>query len=169
MKDKASNIDPKTTLYKPPALYPIHNGSSQQLQSMNFAEPSKAKKIGRQQSLNNGGPVQLTGAVLPAGFEHYMHCSCYAPKPGMPKPTMEMAEIEQMSELGCRRELAQMCEAMRKMRVFMRTKEMLTKQRYQNEINTLKKQLSNNSYMWDKMSQQETNEKVLKQELLYTQ
>ena len=33
----------------------------------------------------------------------------------------------------------------------------------------MKKQLSNNSFMWDKMGQQETNEKVLKQELLYTQ
>lgn len=61
-----------------------------------------------------------------------------------------------------------MCETMRKMRVFMRTKEMLANQKSQNEINLLKKQLSNNSYMWDKMSQQETNEKVLKQELLYT-
>ena len=86
----------------------------------------------------------------------------------MPKPTQEMAEIEQMSELSCRRELQQMTVTMRKMRVFMRTKEMLTKQKYQNEINLLKKQLSNNSYMWDKMSQQETNEQVLKQELLYT-
>ena len=73
-----------------------------------------------------------------------------------------------MSELSCRRELQQMTVTMRKMRVFMRTKEMLTKQKYQNEINLLKKQLSNNSYMWDKMSQQETNEQVLKQELLYT-
>jgi len=80
-----------------------------------------------------------------------------------------MMELEALSEQEARHELAQMCELSRKQRMLWRTKEMLIHQKYQNQINLMKKQLSNNSFMWDKMGQQETNEKVLKQELLYTQ
>ena len=46
---------------------------------------------------------------------------------------------------------------------------MLAKQKYQNEINMLKKQVSNNSYLWDQMAEAEKREKILKQELLFTQ
>ena len=42
-------------------------------------------------------------------------------------------------------------------------------QKYQNKINLMKKQLSNNSYLWDQMAEAEKREKVLKQELLFTQ
>jgi len=72
-------------------------------------------------------------------------------------------------EATARRDLYHMCEVVRKQRLYFKTKEVLVGQKFQNQINLLKKQLSNNSYMWEKMSQQENNEKVLKQELLYTQ
>jgi chromosome segregation ATPase len=58
---------------------------------------------------------------------------------------------------------------MRKQRLFWRFKEMLAKQKFQNEINMLKKQVSNNSYLWDQMAEAEKREKILKQELLFTQ
>ena len=46
---------------------------------------------------------------------------------------------------------------------------MIQKQKFQNEINMLKKQVSNNSYLWDQMAEAEKREKILKQELLFTQ
>ena len=46
---------------------------------------------------------------------------------------------------------------------------MLTKQKYQNKINLMKKQLSNNAYLWDQMAESEKRETILKQELLFTQ
>ena len=58
---------------------------------------------------------------------------------------------------------------MRKQRLFWRTKEMLMKQKYQNKINLMKKQLSNNAYLWDQMAESEKRETILKQELLFTQ
>ena len=58
---------------------------------------------------------------------------------------------------------------MRKQRLFWRTKEMLMKQTYQNKINLMKKQLSNNAYLWDQMAESEKRETILKQELLFTQ
>ena len=46
---------------------------------------------------------------------------------------------------------------------------MLMKQKYQNKINLMKKQLSNNSYLWDQMAEAEKREKVCQQELQFTQ
>jgi hypothetical protein len=43
-----------------------------------------------------GGTLQ--GSVLPANFKHYSHCSCYQPSPDAPKPSLEMAELEALSE-----------------------------------------------------------------------
>ena len=45
---------------------------------------------------------------------------------------------------------------------------MLMKQKYQNQINLMKKQLSNNSFLWDQMAESEKREKVLQQELVFT-
>lgn len=73
------------------------------------------------------------------------------------------------SEQEARFELARVCEVMRKQRLFWRTKEMLTKQKFQNKINLMKKQLSNNAYLWDQMAESEKRETILKQELLFTQ
>ena len=65
--------------------------------------------------------------------------------------------------------LAHSIDLMRKQKLFWRMKEMLMQQKYQNKINLMKKQLSNNSYLWDQMAEAEKREKVLKQELLFTQ
>jgi hypothetical protein len=46
---------------------------------------------------------------------------------------------------------------------------MFSSQKYQDQINLLKKQLNNNSYLWDQMAETEKREKILKQELLFTQ
>mmetsp|Transcript_44771 Transcript_44771/g.59459 ORF Transcript_44771/g.59459 Transcript_44771/m.59459 type:complete len:164 (-) Transcript_44771:1958-2449(-) len=73
------------------------------------------------------------------------------------------------SEQEARFELSRACEVMRKQRLFWRTKEMLMKQKYQNKINLMKKQLSNNAYLWDQMAESEKRETILKQELLFTQ
>ena len=40
----------------------------------------------------------LPGAVVPNGFQHYPHCVCYVPDPNKPKPTLELAEIDMLSE-----------------------------------------------------------------------
>lgn len=57
---------------------------------------------------------------------------------------------------------------MRKQRLFWRTKEMLTKQKTQKQINLMNKKLSNNAYLWDQMAEAEKRETILKQELLFT-
>ena len=41
-------------------------------------------------------------------------------------------------------------------------KEMLMKQKYQNKINLMKKQLTNNSYLWDQQAESEKREKILR-------
>ena len=69
----------------------------------------------------------LPGSVVPPGFQHYTHCSCFVPSKQYPNYTMDLAEIEMMSEREARYELARVCEVMRKQRLFWRTKEMLTK------------------------------------------
>ena len=46
---------------------------------------------------------------------------------------------------------------------------MFSSQKYQDQINLLKKQLNNNSYLWDQMAESEKREKIFKQELLFTQ
>lgn len=109
MTGRATIIDPATTTYQSPPFYPIPGGTgtnpSGPVYAVNGSDSKAAQNRfkGKQgpgtTSFNQLAPVALTGSVMPAGFQHYMHCSCYAPKPGMPKPTMEMAEIEQMSEL----------------------------------------------------------------------
>jgi len=41
--------------------------------------------------------------------------------------------------------------------------------KYQNEINNLKKQLNSNGTLWEQLAESEKRERVMKQELLYTQ
>lgn len=76
----------------------------------------------------NDGP--LRGAIVPQGFKHYAHCPCYAPDPRYPWPTMELAEIEMLSEAEARHELAKLCTLVRKQRILYRTKEMCMMQKY---------------------------------------
>jgi hypothetical protein len=67
----------------------------------------------------------MTGAVVKEGWVHYPFCACYTPKPGQPRPTIEMAEDEMISERKALEENMQMADYMRKQRIFWRTKEML--------------------------------------------
>lgn len=96
---------------------------------------------------------QIVGAIIPANFKHYSHCQCYVPDPKYPRPTLELAELEIQSERDARHELARMCILIRKQRIFNKTKEMLMMNKYQDEINLLNKQLTNNSFLWDQLAE----------------
>lgn len=58
-------------------------------------------------------------------------------------------EIENMTEIEARQELAEMWTEMRKLYVFWKTKEILTKDKYEREIFVLKKQLTSNACLWE--------------------
>ena len=77
-------------LYKPLKMYPTIGGSS-----------AGNGKIGG-------------GAVIPKDFRHYPHCSCYVPNPNHPWPTLELAELDMLSEQEARNELSKMCILVRK-------------------------------------------------------
>jgi hypothetical protein len=66
---------------------------------------------------------------------------------------MELAEIEMLSEREARNELARMCVLVRKQRILYRTKEMCMMNKYQDEINLLNKQITNNSLLWDQLAE----------------
>ena len=40
----------------------------------------------------------LPGSIVPQGFQHYTHCSCFQPSKRYPNYTMDLAEIEMLSE-----------------------------------------------------------------------
>ena len=144
--DMAKNTERDKSLHKPSPMYPLH--------SDHLAGPeSKA----------------LPGALVPKGFNHYPSCSCYKPNPNFPRPTLEMAELEMLSESEARHELARLCTLVRTQRILYRTKEMCMQQRYQNKINTLTKQLNNNGNLWEQLCESDKREKVLKSQLLFTQ
>ena len=79
-KANAAKNNDETSTYKSPEFYPA-NGS--------HVYTGKG-------GAGVGGP--LPGAVVPKGFQHYSHCSCYGINEKHPKPTLELAEIEMMSE-----------------------------------------------------------------------
>ncbi|CDW83349.1 UNKNOWN [Stylonychia lemnae] len=82
-------------------------------------------------------------------------------------PTLQ--ELNEMTEREARAELAQMWDIMRKLRIFWKTKEVLTIDKYEKEIFTLKKQQTSNACLWEQLAEAEKREKVLKQELVFTQ
>lgn len=57
---------------------------------------------------------KLSGAVVPANFQHYPECSCYQANPRYPKPTMELAGLDIMTEREARDELARTSILVRK-------------------------------------------------------
>ena len=65
-------------------------------------------------NLENAKRQLIDGAVVPKNFKHYSYCSCYVPNPNYPRPTMELAEIEMLSEMEARSELARLCVLVRK-------------------------------------------------------
>jgi hypothetical protein len=80
-----------------------------------------------------------------------------------------MEEIDNMTEIEARQELAEMWTEMRRLRIFWKAKEVLTKDKYERQIFVLKKQLTSNAALWEQLAEAEKREKVLKQELVYTQ
>lgn len=75
------------------------------------------------------GP-NLTGAVVPNNFKHYPECSCYSSDPRHPKPTMELAGLEILTEREARDELARTSTLVRKQRIVFRVKEMFMMKKY---------------------------------------
>lgn len=170
------NIDPELNNYVPPTLYPATGSSRyrnpiQQIVIRNAG--GSGDGVGGGSSRGDGGGDGYTGGggnfsgervikdltlesvgtmpggVIPPNWKHYSHCTCFEPDKRYPNYTIEHAELEMYSEQEARTELAQACFVMRKQRLFWRTKEMLMKQKFQNKINKMKKQLSNNAYLWD--------------------
>lgn len=72
----------------------------------------------------------MAGCVVPNGFKHYTYCTCYVPNPKYPRPTLELAELDMLSEHEARSELARMCVLVQKQRLLYRTKEMCLKTKY---------------------------------------
>ena len=147
------DIGPHST-YKPPKLYPGTGTHTTKTSMVQLGQnPGQTQTVG---SMMADGSLSLTrdvgtlpGTLVPPGFVHNTHCICYVPDPKRPNPTMKYAEVEMMSQQQARKELAESLDLMRKQRLFWRMKEMLMKQKYQNKINLMKKQLTNNSYLWD--------------------
>jgi hypothetical protein len=67
--------------------------------------PISSTNIGDNTSQVSSG---MFGAVVPNGFKHYATCSCYKPDPNYPRPTLELAELEMISEREAREELLKM-------------------------------------------------------------
>ena len=137
--EKACDINPETSLYKPPLLYP-GTGTSKYAKAGSITanavgdQPYNGAGTGMP-GVNMGRLVSpelqvvgtMPGGVVPKNFQHYSHCSCFVPNPKYPNYTMESAEINMLSEQKARFELARVCEVMRKQRLFWRFKEMLAK------------------------------------------
>ena len=87
--DKGKALGESSQFYKRTLFYPI----SSQAQ----AEESKAATTAVQRVPG--------GAVVPEGFKHYPQCSCYRPDERHPRPPMELAEIDILSEKEAREEL----------------------------------------------------------------
>jgi len=163
--EKVWSIDPELNNYVPPTLYPATGDSKyrnpiQQIVIRNASSGNgenggggdgyggvSGERVVKDLTLEAVGT--MPGGVIPDGFTHYSHCNCFVPSKRYPNYTVEHAELEMYSEQEARTELAQACFVMRKQRLFWRTKEMLMKQKFQNKINLMKKQLSNNAYLWD--------------------
>lgn len=89
------------------------------------------------------GSVQVRsvfpGVIVPEGFVHKSYCVCYEPNNQTALPTLELAKLGMLSEQEAREELALNIVTMQKMRAFYRTKQMFMTQKFQDQINLLKK------------------------------
>ena len=142
------NIDPELNNYVPPTLYPATGDSKyrnpvQQIVIRNATTAVEGTVSGGDGFSGGGGGgyagerivkdlaletiATLPGGVVPDGFQHYSHCTCFVPSKRYPNYTIEHAELEMYSEQEARSELARACFVMRKQRLFWRTKEMLLK------------------------------------------
>lgn len=126
--EKIYDIDPETTNYVPPTLYPATGGPKYRnpiqqivIRHATAADGPASGGSGGGGATGGGGGYTggvpgnstservvkdltleavgtLPGSVIPAGFEHYTHCSCFQPSKSYPNYTMELAELEMMSE-----------------------------------------------------------------------
>jgi hypothetical protein len=90
LKDKANmakNIDPDFSTYKSPDFYPA-NGSHVYTGNQTLTKGGSS----------GGIPGTMPGNLVPSGFKHYSHCTCYSPNSNNPRVTTELAEIEMLSE-----------------------------------------------------------------------
>lgn len=84
------------------------------------------------------------------------------------KDSQYVEEIMNMTEIEAREELCEMWNEMRTLRIFWKTKEIITKDKFEREIFILKKQMTSNACLWEQLAEAEKREKVLKQELVFT-
>jgi len=119
--EKVWNIDPELNNYIPPTLYPAtgdnkYRNPIQQIIIRNETSaaaaasgdgggggygrggpgPSASDKIVKDLALEAVGT--LPGSVIPDGFTHYSHCTCFKPSKKYPNYTLEHAELEMYSE-----------------------------------------------------------------------
>lgn len=106
-------IDPEMSQYVNPTLYPA-TGNSQYRQPVTsvviggssggatngagagfVGNPSSSNVITNLATANVG---TLPGSVIPDGFTHYSHCSCFQPSKRYPNYSLEHAEIEMYTE-----------------------------------------------------------------------
>lgn len=68
-----------------------------------------------------------------------------------------------------REELVTLRKALRNQKTFMRLKEVKMKERHEREIFNLKQQLTSNQCLWEQLSESQTRESILSNELHFTQ
>lgn len=70
-----------------------------------------------------------------------------------------------MYEKEARDEVQRLQDVIRKYRVMMKFKEVLTQERHDFKIDNLKQQLTSNTTLWEQLAESEKREKILKQEI----
>ena len=68
-----------------------------------------------------------------------------------------------------REELVTLRKALRNQKTFMRLKEVMMKEKHEREIFNLKQQLTSNQCLWEQLSESQTRESILSNELHFTQ
>ena len=107
---KAIEPDQQISTYKAPMLYP-GTGTSKYAKAGSITasavgdQPYNGAGTGMP-GVNMGRLVSpelqtvgtMPGGVVPVGFKHYSHCSCFVPSPDIPNYTMKDAEINMKTE-----------------------------------------------------------------------
>lgn len=125
MAEQAKHTEKEGTNYKKSAMYPITDALNQ---NKSVFKDSKDDSHIQHHHQHHG--KSLTGAVVPNNFQHYPECSCYVADPRYPKPTMELAGLDIMTEREARDELARTSILVRKQRIVFRVKEMFMMKKY---------------------------------------
>ena len=81
------------------------------------------------------------------------------------KKLQEENEQLKLNEREAREEVMRLQDVIRKYRVMMKFKEVLTNDRHNFKIDNLKQQLTSNTTLWEQLAESEKREKILKQEI----